>query len=213
MLMLDLIEIIKPEDIEKRSFEMITEILGERKFPPMHGPIVKRVIHTTADFDYADLVNIGDNAVESAFTAIKGGCSMVTDTKMAAAGINKKNLAKYGGQVYCFMDDEEIALKAKARNVTRSSLCMERAVKDSNTKIFVIGNAPTALIRLYELINEGLADPALVIGVPVGFVNVVESKELIKKLKVPYIISEGRKGGSNVAAAIVNAIVYMMGRD
>lgn len=211
--MLNGIEIINPNEIEKRSFEILSSILGDRKFRPEHEPIVKRVIHTTADFEYADIVNISDDAVESAFYSIKEGCSLVTDTKMAAAGINKKNLSKYGGQVYCFMDDEEIADEAKTRNVTRASLCMERAVKDSSIKIFVIGNAPTALIRLYELINEGVADPALVIGVPVGFVNVVESKDLIKKLKVPYIISEGRKGGSNVAAAIVNAILYMMGRD
>lgn len=201
---------MNPNEIEKRSFEILSGILGDRKFRPEHEPIIKRVIHTTADFEYADLVNISNDAVESAVNAIKGGCSLVTDTKMAAAGINKKNLAKYGGQVFCFMDDDEVAAEAKARNVTRASLCMERAVKDSNIKIFVIGNAPTALIRLYELINEGVAAPALVIGVPVGFVNVVESKELIKKLKVPYIISEGRKGGSTVAAAITNAILYMM---
>ncbi len=211
--MLKGIEIVKPNEIELKSFEILSGILGDRRFPPEHEPIVKRVIHTTADFEYADLVNISGTAVESALAAIKSGCSLVTDTKMAAAGINKKNLAKYGGQVHCFMDDEEIAAEAGKRNVTRASLCMEKAVKDSRIKIYVIGNAPTALIRLYELICEGAADPALVIGVPVGFVNVVESKELIKKLEVPYIITEGRKGGSNVAAAIVNALLYRMGRD
>ncbi|SHI67679.1 precorrin-8X methylmutase [Lutispora thermophila] len=211
--MLEGIEIIKPGDIEEKSFEILAGILGDREFSKEHEPIIKRVIHTTADFEYADLINISDDAVESAFNAIRGGGSLVTDTKMALAGINKKNLAKYGGQVYCFMDDEDVAAEAKARNITRASLCMEKASKNSNIRIYVIGNAPTALIRLYELISEGVVDPALVIGVPVGFVNVIESKEMIKKLKVPYIITEGRKGGSNVAAAIVNAILYMMGRD
>jgi len=211
--MLEGIEIVKPDDIEKKSFEIISGILGDRKFRKEHEPIIKRVIHTTADFEYADLINISDDAVESAFNAIRGGCSLVTDTKMAIAGINKRCLAKYGGQAYCFMDDEGIAAEAKARNVTRASLCMEKAAENPDIKIYVVGNAPTALIRIYELLNEGVISPALVIGVPVGFVNVVESKELIKKLKVPYIITEGRKGGSNVAAAIVNAILYMMGRD
>jgi len=187
--MLEGIEIIKPDDIEKRSFEILSGILGDRKFRKEHEPIVKRVIHTTADFEYADLVNISDDAVESAFNAIRNGCSLVTDTKMALAGINKRNLARYGGQGYCFMDDEDIAAQAKARNVTRASLCMEKASRNPNINIYVIGNAPTALIRLYELIKERVVNPALIVGVPVGFVNVVESKELIKKLKVPYIIT------------------------
>ncbi|HHW47628.1 MAG TPA: precorrin-8X methylmutase [Clostridiaceae bacterium] len=211
--MLDGIEIVKPDEIEKRSFEIISGILGDRKFRKEHEPIIKRVIHTTADFEYADLINISEDAVESAFNAIRGGCSLVTDTKMALAGINKRYLTRYGGKAYCFMDDEDIAAGAKAGNVTRASLCMEKAAENPNIKIYAVGNAPTALIRLYELIKEGAVNPALIVGVPVGFVNVVESKELIKKLRVPYIITEGRKGGSSVAAAIVNAILYMMGRD
>jgi precorrin-8X/cobalt-precorrin-8 methylmutase len=210
--MLDNIELVNPPDIEKKSFEILSGILGERKFPHLHEPIIKRVIHTTADFEYADNLKISQNAVEDAILAIKEGCNIVTDTKMVSAGINKKVLSKYGGQVISFMDHDEVAIEAKERNVTRSSICMEKASDNKLNRIFAVGNAPTALIRLYELIKEGTLKPALVIGVPVGFVNVVESKELFKKAGVPYIISEGRKGGSNVAAAIVNAILYMMER-
>lgn len=208
--MLNNIEIVKPGDIEKRSFEIITEILGSREFLPIHEPIIKRVIHTTADFEYADMLKISETAVQKGMEAIKSGCNIVTDTRMASVGINKKALSKFGGQVQCFMDDELVAAEAKERNVTRASICMERAIKDGNNQIFAIGNAPTALIRLYELIKEGAVTPALVVGVPVGFVNVIESKELMKMAGVPYIISDSRKGGSNVAAAIMNAILYMM---
>ena len=207
--MLDNIEIVNPADIEKRSFEILTGILGERSFPPLHEPIIKRVIHTTADFEYADTLKISPGAVEAAMEAIKAGCNVVTDTKMAAAGINKKALSHFGGQVICFMDDEEVAAEARDRNVTRASVCMEKAAGEPKNLVFAIGNAPTALIRLYELVAQGKISPVLVIGVPVGFVNVVESKELFKKAGVPYIIAEGRKGGSNIAAAIVNAILYM----
>lgn len=208
--MLEGIEIVRPGDIETRSFEILSEILGDRTFPALHEPIVKRVIHTTADFEYADTLKISENAVEKAIEAIKAGCNIVTDTKMAAAGISKKTLAKFGGRVVCHMEDEEVAAGAKERDVTRASVCMEKASRDKNNRIFAVGNAPTALIRLYELVKEGRIAPALVVGVPVGFVNVVESKELFKKAGVPYIISEGRKGGSNVAAAIINAILYSM---
>lgn len=207
--MLENIEIVKPGDIEKRSFEIITEILGDKTFPLLHEPVIKRVIHTTADFEYAEILKISENAVEEGINAIKSGCSIVTDTKMAAAGINKKSLAKYGGKAICLMDDEDVESEAKKRNVTRASICMEKTVGYPDKLIYAVGNAPTALIRLYELIMEQKISPVLVIGVPVGFVNVVESKELIRKAGVPYIISEGRKGGSTVAAAIVNALLYM----
>ena len=207
------IEIIKPGDIEKKSFAMITELLGERTFPENQEPIIKRVIHTTADFEYADTLKIREDAVQKALEAIQGGCGIVTDTKMAAAGINKKSLGRFGGQVVCFMDDEAIAVEAAARGITRAALCMDRAATDARNRIFVIGNAPTALLRLCELLDEGKIAPSLVVGVPVGFVNVVESKELLKRRDVPYIVADGRKGGSNVAAAIVNALLYMLGRD
>jgi precorrin-8X/cobalt-precorrin-8 methylmutase len=203
-------ETVKPKEIEKRSFEILSGILGDREFPPLHEPIVKRVIHTTADFDYADTLKISPEAVESGMDALKKGCNIVTDTRMAASGINKKALSKFGGNVICFIDDEEVAKEASQRSITRSAVCMERASADANNRIFAVGNAPTALIKLYELITAGKLHPSLVVGVPVGFVNVVESKELMKRTGVPYIISDGRKGGSNVAAAIINAILYMM---
>ncbi|MGI6776946.1 MAG: precorrin-8X methylmutase [Acetivibrionales bacterium] len=208
--MVERIKIVKPADIEKKSFEIISGILGDRVFPTLHEPVIKRVIHTTADFDYADILNISENAIERGMEAIRNGCNIVTDTKMAASGINKKALCRYGGQVVCFMENQDVAEEAKKRGITRAAICMEKASQNPDNQIFAIGNAPTALIRLYELIVEGSIKPAMVVGVPVGFVNVVESKELFKKAGVPYIISEGRKGGSNVAAAIVNAVLYMM---
>lgn len=211
--MLEGIVTVKPADIEKRSFEILSEILGERNFPPLHEPIIKRVIHTSADFEYADTLKISEGAIESAMNAIKAGCNIVTDTKMAAAGINKKNITVFGGSVVCHMEDEDVALTAKERDVTRAAVCMEKASLDTKNQIYAIGNAPTALIRLYEMVKEGKIKPALVVGVPVGFVNVVESKELFMKAGVPYIIAVGRKGGSNVAAAIINAIQYSIKRN
>ncbi len=206
--MLDGIENVNPSEIEKRSFEIITEILGDRVLDPTHEPLIKRVIHTTADFEYVDILNISEGAVEAGVRAIKSGSNIVTDTRMVFSGINKKRLSSYGGHVVCYMDDPEVEALAREKNVTRASVCMEKAGGDPENMIYAIGNAPTALIRLYELIKAGAVSPALVIGVPVGFVNVVESKQLLKKAGVPYIITEGRKGGSNVAAAIVNAILY-----
>lgn len=208
--MLPGIEIVKPEEIEKKSFEILSEILGDVKFPPLHEPIIKRVIHTTADFEYASIMNISEGAMEKAMEAIRGGCNIVTDTNMAAAGINKKVLGSCGGKVVCLMADGQVAAEAAEKGITRAAVSMDIAVRDPQNRIFVIGNAPTALIRLYELVTSGQISPALVVGVPVGFVNVVESKELIKKAGVPFIVSDGRKGGSTVAAAIVNAILYTM---
>jgi cobalt/nickel transport system ATP-binding protein len=203
------IETVSPDEIEKKSFEIITGILGERDFSPINARIIKRVIHTTADFDYADILKISDGAVEKAMVAIRSGCTVLTDTSMVAAGISKKTLAGWGGNVVCLIGDDSVAKEAKERNVTRSSVCVERYAALSKNGIYMIGNAPTALIRLSELIKEGSVSPALVVGVPVGFVNVVEAKNLIMSTGVPYIVSEGRKGGSNVAAAIINAILYM----
>lgn len=206
--MLDNIQIVKPTEIEKRSMEIITSELGGRTWPEPEFSVVKRCIHTSADFDYADHLVFSENSTKIAMEAIKRGATIVTDTQMAAAGINKKTLAKFGGSVRCFMSDDDVALEAKERGVTRASICMERGAKIEGPVIFVIGNAPTALIRLYEMIQEKTVDPALIIGVPVGFVNVVESKELIMKAGVPYIVARGRKGGSNIAATICNALMY-----
>ena len=205
-------EIVKPMDIEKRSFEIITELLGGRSFPPEQGPIIKRVIHTTADFDYADNLVFSPGAVEKGLEALKGGCHIVTDTTMAMAGINKTALGKLGGQVHCFIADPDVAEEAKARNVTRSMVSMEKAARLEKPCIFAIGNAPTALMELYELIQAQTVNPVLVIGVPVGFVNVVESKEQIMTAPVPYIVARGRKGGSSVAVAVCNALLYQISR-
>lgn len=202
--------IVKPSEIEKTSFEIITKELGNRTFPEWQSEVVKRVIHTTADFDYADNLYFSENVIENAKNAILNGATVITDTNMALSGINKKILAQFGGEVHCFMADEQVAREAKERGVTRAIVSMEHAAKLKEPLIFAIGNAPTALIHLYELIKQGDVNPALVVGVPVGFVNVVESKELFISSNIPHIIAKGRKGGSNVAAAIINAILYQL---
>ena len=203
-------EPMKPMEIEQRSFEIITELLGNRVLDPENELVIKRVIHTTADFDYADNLTFSDHAVQQGIAALKGGCDIVTDTQMAKAGINKTILASLGGEVHCFMSDADVAAEAKERGVTRAIASMEKAAQLPGKCIFAIGNAPTALIALHGLIEEGKLDPALIIGVPVGFVNVVESKELFLDSPVPHIIARGRKGGSNVAAAICNALLYQI---
>ena len=222
------LEIISPQEIEKRSFEIIGAELvrmgialdEETEF------ITKRVIHTSADFDYAENMYYSLKVVERAFELLKNGANVITDTNMALAGINKKAAEKLGLKLHCFMADEEVAKEAKERNVTRAYVSMERAMGLHGEKIFVIGNAPTALVSLHEMYMEsgwdyssesnnatdsslnknGKAD--LVIAVPVGFVNVEASKELIIASDIPCIVARGRKGGSNVAAAIVNALMY-----
>ncbi len=210
--MLEKIQFVKPEEIEARSMAIIEEELKAKnafhRWSPGEYAVVRRCIHTSADFEYADQMYFSDGAVETALRAIKDGAHIITDTKMAASGINKKRLSVFEGQVHCFMDDPQVAREAKARGITRSAVCMERGSQVEGKKIFAVGNAPTALIRLYELIREGKVQPELIIGVPVGFVNVVESKELIIQAGVPCIVARGRKGGSNIAAAICNALIY-----
>lgn len=205
-------ETVKPRDIEKRSFEIITELLGDTPVDPENELVLKRVIHTTADFDYVENLIFSDHAVQKGLEALRGGCDIVTDTQMAKAGINKRVLSALGGEIHCFMSDEDVAQEARQRQVTRATVSMERAAALEKPCIFAIGNAPTALIALKALIAEGNLHPALIIGVPVGFVNVVESKEQIMKENVPYIVGRGRKGGSNVAAAICNAMLYQIAR-
>ena len=203
------IQNLPPMEIEKESFRIITEELGDRTLDPEQAPILKRVIHTTADFDYADNLYFSPNAVALAKEAIRGGATVVTDTQMALSGINKKALARFGGEVKCFMSDEDVAAAARAQGVTRARISMDKGAALGENVIFAIGNAPTALIRLRELIDGGYR-PKLIIGVPVGFVNVVPSKELIIASPVPCIVARGRKGGSNVAASIVNALLYSL---
>ena len=199
---------VLPKDIEKRSFEIIGQELGNLRLDPAEEPVIKRVIHTTADFDYVNNLKFSKDAVVKGMEALKKGAVIVSDTQMVRAGINKPILEALGGETLCFIADEEIARTAKANGTTRSTASMDKAAKLDRPTIFAIGNAPTALVRLYELIQEGVLKPELIIGVPVGFVNVEESKELIMTLDVPYIVAKGRKGGSNVAAAICNAMLY-----
>ncbi|MGN0168409.1 MAG: precorrin-8X methylmutase [Acetatifactor sp.] len=209
-----MIERLRPEEIEKRSFEIISEELRKRgiTLPAEEESVTKRVIHTSADFDYADTMTYSPNAVEIAKNLLSGGADIVTDTNMALAGINKKALAMLGGQAHCFMADEDVARIAKERGVTRAVVSMERAKDIKKPVIFAIGNAPTALIQLYGMLKTGVFRPAFIIGVPVGFVNVEVAKELILETDVPYIVNRGRKGGSNVAAAICNALLYELTR-
>lgn len=205
-------EYLLPEEIEKRSFEIISEELTRRgiRLPAEEESITKRVIHTSADFDYAETLCFSKGAVPAIKELIRNGADIVTDTNMALAGINKRALSKFGGTVHCFMADEEVAFLAKQKNVTRAAVSMEKASAIGKPVIFAIGNAPTALIRLYELFREKEYKPAFIIGVPVGFVNVEAAKELILETDIPHIINRGRKGGSNIAAAICNAVIYQM---
>lgn len=209
------VEFVLPGDIEGRSFAIITKELAERGIviPEEQEPVTKRVIHTSADFGYADTLTFSENAVVVAKSLIRNGADIVTDTNMALSGINKKVLETYGGMAHCFMADEEVAKEAKERRVTRAVISMEHAAKLDKPVIFAVGNAPTALIRLYELISDGIYRPAFIIGVPVGFVNVEVAKEMILHTDVPCIVNRGRKGGSNVAAAICNALLYEVRRE
>lgn len=204
------IEYVRPQDIEKRSFAIISKELEEKGIvlPKEQELVTKRAIHTSADFDYAKTMTYSAHAVGIAKKLIQNGSDIVTDTNMALAGVNKKELAKYGGEAHCFMAEEEVAKIAKGRGVTRAAVSMEKAAQIEKPVIFAIGNAPTALIELYEMIQSGKYRPAFIIGVPVGFVNVEAAKDLILKTDVPYIINRGRKGGSNIAAAICNALLY-----
>lgn len=205
---------VAPADIERTSFAIIERELGARRLDPEVAPVVKRVIHTTADFDYADNLRFSPHAVARGVEALRAGCSVATDTTMTLAGINKRVLARFGGQAYNFIGDASVANEARVRGITRSAVCMDRAVDLQVPLVYVIGNAPTALVRLYELVSEGRAvSPALIVAAPVGFVNAVESKELICLLDVPSIVAMGRKGGSNVAAAVCNALLYLASND
>lgn len=210
------LEQVLPEEIEKRSFEIISEELGERVFSPWEEPIIKRCIHTSADFEYADSLVFSEGAVQHILEKIaQGGVDFITDTNMGKSGVNKRALQKLNCTVNCFMADEDVAALAKVHQTTRAVASMDKAAQlaehSGRPIVIAVGNAPTALIRMEELIREGKLIPALVIGVPVGFVNVVAAKELIMEAPVPYIVAKGRKGGSNIAAAIINAILYMAG--
>lgn len=210
-----MIEHLLPEQIEQRSFEIIDGELEKRGIvlPKEQEMITKRVIHTTADFEYTDTLTFSERAVGIARELLKKGADIVTDTNMALSGINKRSLAGLGGEVHCYMADETVAKLAKERGTTRAAVSMEMAAKIQKPVIFAVGNAPTALIQIYEMMQGSDWRPAFVIGVPVGFVNVEAAKELILQTDVPFIINRGRKGGSNVAAAICNALIYELTRN
>lgn len=205
-------ENILPSEIERRSFEIIESEL-KQEIDEKVKKVVMRVIHTTADFDYMENLCFSENVIDIIKDAIKNGADIVTDTQMARSGINKNRLLEFGGEVHCFMSDSDVAESAKKNGTTRASASMEKASKLEKKCIIAVGNAPTALIKLYELIKNGKINPVAIIGVPVGFVNVVYAKELIMTAGVPYIVAKGRKGGSNVAAAICNAIIYDLKTD
>lgn len=212
-------EQLLPQEIEKRSFEIITEELNGRVFPKEQEDIIKRVIHTSADFEYADTMTFSEDAVASALSALgdAGNTMIVTDTNMTKSGIHKASLEKLGVEAYCFMADPDVAREAKERNLTRAYVSVEYAARLAEETgkhlILSVGNAPTALVAADRLIREGKLAPSLIIGVPVGFVNVVQAKELIMTSKAPYIVAKGRKGGSNVAAAILNALLYKLDKE
>jgi len=201
----------KPMAIENKSFEIITNELGEavNKFTEDELKIVKRLIHTTADFEYADIIEISKDAIESGKKAIAEGNKIYCDTNMIVNGLSKKTMEKWDVSAYCLVSDDQVIVEAKERGLTRSIVGMEKAIKDENTKIFLIGNAPTALFTLMEAIENGYR-PNLVVGVPVGFVGAEDSKEKLRELNIPYIVTRGRKGGSTVAVAAFHGILYDM---
>ena len=201
---------LDPAGIERKSFEIIRSEAGDRIPDDERGPVITRVVHTTADFEYLDTLRFSDGAVRAGMDAIRNGAWIITDTNMALAGINKKSLSRWGGQARCYMADESVAERARKLGKTRASVSVDEVARLSCPVIYAVGNAPTALLRLHELIREGSFRPRLVIGVPVGFVNVVHAKECIMQTDVPYIVAQGRKGGSTVAACIINALLYML---
>jgi precorrin-8X/cobalt-precorrin-8 methylmutase len=200
---------MKPQEIEVLSFQIIETEAGNHGLDEIHWPVVRRMIHTSADFDYLKTVRFGNHAVEKGMAAIARGCRIFTDTNMARVGIRKQEITRFGGTVSCLMAEPAVADLAAKKNTTRALAAVDLAADQVNGGIYVVGNAPTALLRLIELIEANKTAPALVIGLPVGFVNAAESKEALMALEIPYITNTGRKGGSNVAAAVVNALAIM----
>ncbi len=203
------LEYVLPADIEKRSFEIIESEL-EAEIPERIKPVVIRAIHTTADFDYAESLYFSEGIIEKALETLDSGAVIVTDTNMAKAGINKAALARHGCECMCFMADADVAETAKLNGTTRATASVDKAAALGRPVMYAVGNAPTALVRLCEHITAGDFVPEFVIGAPVGFVNVVQSKEMLIASGIPCIVARGRKGGSNVAAAICNALLYML---
>jgi len=207
-----MIEYMKPDEIEKRSFEIIQSELPH-PLDPVFAPVIMRVIHTTADFEYAASLTFSEGVIESAAAALRRGVEIVSDTNMVRAGVDKTRLKTFGGDIYCYMHDGDVAETARQNGITRARAAIDKAVAMEKPLILAVGNAPTALLRICELKEAGQFSPELVIGVPVGFVNVVESKEALMRSGIPYITARGRKGGSNVAAAICNALLRIAEMD
>lgn len=202
---------LKPNEIEIKSFEIIESMLGDKKLDPLTEHIVKRCIHTSADFDYADNLYFSSNFYEKIVHAFRNGFSIVTDTTMALAGINKNACDKFGINVFCFVADKEVIETSNKTGMTRSAISVHKAMELNKPIVYIVGNAPTALLEICKLYKEGRFKPVAVVGVPVGFVNVIESKEQLIDTDIPCVVSKGRKGGSNIAAAICNAILYKLG--
>ena len=200
---------MKPDEIENLSFQIIEQEIGEHNFPQDQWPIVRRMIHTSADFEYGNMARFHPKAIQSGLDAIRGGRKIITDTNMARVGIRKRELDQFGASTACFMNDPEVHRRARASGITRARVAVDMALEDMQNGIYVVGNAPTALLRLIELVKEQKARPALIIGLPVGFVNAAESKAALMELDYPYISNVGRKGGSNIAASVVNALAIM----
>jgi precorrin-8X/cobalt-precorrin-8 methylmutase len=205
---------MKPGEIEALSFKIIDREAGAHGFSSVQWGVVRRMIHTSADFEYKESVRIHPDAVTAGMTAIRNGKSIITDTNMARVGIRQRDLNPFGATVKCYMNDSAVAENAKTAGTTRAHAAVDAAVSDMAGGIYVVGNAPTALLHLIERVEEKKAQPALIIGLPVGFVNAAESKaELLKLDQPPYITNVGRKGGSNVAAAVVNALVILAKKE
>jgi len=200
---------MQPNEIEKLSFKMIDDEAGGHSFDERQWPIVRRMVHTSADFDYMQTVRIHKKAIDAGITAIRSGKNIVTDTHMARAGIRKKLIQGFGGETLCFIQDPDVVTAAKKNGTTRSREAVDYSVEQMDGGIYVVGNAPTALLRLIDLIKENKATPALIIGLPVGFVNAAESKAMLAELDYPHITNSGRKGGSNIAASVVNALILL----
>jgi precorrin-8X/cobalt-precorrin-8 methylmutase len=201
---------MKPNDIESLSFDIIDKEAGPHSFSKEQWPIVRRMIHTSADFDWIKIVRFHPEAVAKGIAAIRAGIPIVTDTQMARMGIRQKVIESYGGLVACFMNDPSVAQKAIEKGVTRAKVAMDVAAANFPEGIYVVGNAPTALLRLIELIDAGTINPALIVGLPVGFVNAAESKALLlERNQPPFITNIGRKGGSTIAAGVINALIIL----
>ncbi|MCA0757671.1 precorrin-8X methylmutase [Paenibacillus sp. N4] len=200
---------VQPQEIEGKSFEMITEELGEHPFTADQYPVVQRVIHASADFELGRSLVFHPRAIEAGIEAIRSGKKIVADVQMVQVGISKDRIQRFGGDVSVYISDPDVIEEAKRLNTTRAIISIRKAIKEAEGGIYAIGNAPTALLELIRLVKEGATKPGLVIGMPVGFVSAAESKDELRKLDVPFITNIGRKGGSTVVVAAVNALSIM----